>query len=399
MKLNLDSNKKYVIACSFGPDSMALLDLAIKEKLNIVVAHVNYHKRDVSNFEEESLRKYCVERNIPIEVLDTSKLKCDKNFQEWAREIRYTFFKEVVEKYDADYLLTAHQQDDLIETYLMQKKRGNFVKNPGIAEKTNIFGINIIRPLLGYSKKELLDYDIKNNVPYSIDESNLSDMYERNKIRHHIVEKLTDSERKEILLEVSNIKPLEEVKVTHLPVKEFLSLSDQQIVLLISSFIDAYSDHRDISKSFVDEIKKAVLSKKAYVAIPLSDRLLLTKDYNDIYFINKNVKICYCYTIDEGTLIDDELFEIDLRNNYEERGITEPDFPLTIKPLAKSDKLRIKDYGCEVRRLFIDWKMPHHLRESWPGIYNKDGKLIYVPRYRTKFVDNHKSVFRLKFVK
>ena len=399
MKLNLDSNKKYVIACSFGPDSMALLDSAIKEKFKIVVAHVNYHKRDVSNLEEESLCKYCAERNIPIEVLDTSNLKCDKNFQEWAREIRYTFFKEVVEKYDADYLLTAHQQDDLIETYLMQKKRENFVKNPGIAEKINIFGINIIRPLLGYSKKELLDYDIKNNVPYSIDESNLSDMYERNKIRHHIVEKLTDSERKEILLEVSNIKPLEEVKVTHLPVKEFLSLSDQQIVLLISSFIDAYSDHRDISKSFVDEIKKAVLSKKAYVAIPLSDRLLLTKDYNDIYFINKNVKICYCYMIDKDTLIDDGLFKIDLQNNYEERGIAESDFPLTIKPLVKSDKLRIKDYDCEVRRLFIDWKMPHHLRESWPGIYNKDGKLIYVPRYRAKFVDDHKSVFRLKFVK
>ena len=53
---SLSKKAKYIVACSYGPDSMALLNMLIEEKYNVVVAHVNYHKRDVSNFEEESLR-------------------------------------------------------------------------------------------------------------------------------------------------------------------------------------------------------------------------------------------------------------------------------------------------------------------------------------------------------
>ena len=84
----LDKSKRYVVACSYGPDSMALLDMLLKEHYDVVVAHVNYHKRDVSNFEEQSLRNYCQEHSVKIEVLDTKELKCIGNFQNWAREIR-----------------------------------------------------------------------------------------------------------------------------------------------------------------------------------------------------------------------------------------------------------------------------------------------------------------------
>ena len=144
IRLNLDKSKKYVIACSFGPDSMALLDAAIKEKLNIVVAHVNYRKRDASQFEQDSLMTYCEDRNIKICVLDLKGVKSKGNFQEWAREKRYEFFKEALQKEDADAVLVAHQEDDLIETYLMQKKRGNFAKNPGISGEIELKGIKII---------------------------------------------------------------------------------------------------------------------------------------------------------------------------------------------------------------------------------------------------------------
>ena len=126
IKLNLDKSNKYVVACSFGPDSMALLDAAIKEKLDIVVAHVNYRKREEALFEQQALEKYCQDRNIKIYVLDLLGEKHTGNFQEWAREKRYQFFSEVVLKEDAYAVLVAHQEDDLIETYLMQKTRGNF---------------------------------------------------------------------------------------------------------------------------------------------------------------------------------------------------------------------------------------------------------------------------------
>ena len=397
--INLDKNYKYVVACSFGPDSMALLDMLIKENFDVIVAHVNYHKRKESYFEENSLRKYCLDRKIPCEILDTTGLKCDKNFQEWAREIRYKFFKNVLEKYNAKAVLVAHQQDDLIETYLMQKARKNIVKTPGIAEKSTIFGVNIIRPLLGYSKQELLDYDKKNSVPFSIDVSNLTNDYERNKIRHEVVEKLTKQERENIINEIKNAEKPDVVFKRSLNVEEFLSLKDSEMTLMISSFIEENSDHIDISKKFIDEIRKAFKSDKANVQIKLTDKLFISKEYDEVFFVNEESVISYKYVLNKSDKVNDDLFEIDFSHGAEDRNIFDKDYPITIKPVDKSDSLLVKDYECEVRRLFIDWKLPHHLRNSWPGIYNKEGKLIYVPRYRKDFVENHSSKFVIKFVK
>ena len=135
----IPKNKKYIVACSFGPDSMALLDVVREQKFNVVVAHVNYHHREESNSEEIGLKKYCNEHNLSLEILDLADEKTEGNFEAWARKIRYEFFNKVAIKYKADAVLVAHHQDDLIETYLMQKKRGNFVKKWGIAEKTVIF--------------------------------------------------------------------------------------------------------------------------------------------------------------------------------------------------------------------------------------------------------------------
>lgn len=395
----LDKNKKYIVACSFGPDSMALLNMLIVEGYDVVVAHVNYHKRDASNFEEESLRKYCKDHNVQIEVLDTSGLTCNKNFQEWAREVRYSFFKKVLDKFNAEAVLVAHQQDDLIETYLMQKHRGGFVKNPGIAEKTTIFNVDIIRPLLSYSKADLLKYDEENNVPFSIDCSNLRDDYDRNKIRHNIVDKMSKDERNKTLSEIETIRKQEIEFKTAWLINDFLNLSDYQMTMVISNFVETNSKHIDISSKFIQEIRQALSSDKSIIEIKLSNKLFLMKDYGEVRFVDKEKTITYRYELNKGDHINDNLFEIDFSKGQEDRNICDADYPLVVKPVDKDDFLRIKDYECKVRRLFIDWKLPHHLRDSWPGIYNKDGKLIYVPRYRKDFVDNHTSTFVIKFIK
>ena len=88
LNLSLDKNKKYVIACSFGPDSMALLDAALKEGLDIVVAHVNYRKREASQQEQNNLIKFCDKHNVPLYVLDLKNQKASGNFQTWARKKR-----------------------------------------------------------------------------------------------------------------------------------------------------------------------------------------------------------------------------------------------------------------------------------------------------------------------
>ena len=396
MKL-VDDKKRYVLACSFGPDSMALLDMAIKEKIDIIVAHVNYHKRDVSNFEEDSLRKYCLDHNITIEVLDTAGMEYVGNFQNWARKIRYEFFKQVAEKHNCLGVLVAHQQDDLIETYLMQKNRKNIVKHPGIAEITEINGAKIIRPLLGFSKADLLEYDKRNNVPFSVDVSNLSDDYSRNKIRHSIVEKMTEEERSQILNELS--EKLNESILFSLRwnLNDFLSLSVKDITLILAKFIEEKRVHRDISRSFVENILKALSSRKSNLVIPLYDGLVISKSYGNVYLLDSKQKTTYMYILNKGDVVDDNLFYLDFSDSFGDRNVFEKDFPITIKPIFKDDVYKVAGYDCSVRRLFIDWKVPPHLRECWPGIYNKDGKLIYIPRYREKFVDNHPAKFVIKF--
>lgn len=392
IKLNLDKKCKYVIACSFGPDSMALLDAAMKENLDIVVAHVNYHKRDVSNFEEESLKKYCEERKIICEVLDTTGMEHKGNFQEWARDIRYAFFKKVLEKHHCDYVLVAHQQDDVIETYLMQKKRGIIVKNWGIARENEIQNMKVLRPLLDYTKLDLLYYDQSNNVPYSIDESNLRNDYTRNKFRHEIVEKLSTYERAKLTKEISEKASEKFESKTEFLAAEFLELSYEKIVKNLSYFMDKKKEHFDLSKSFISEVKKA-FKNKVNISFQISPSILLEKDYEKVYLIDSS-KFKF-YSFDGAVPRKADFIEFDFKNGLEDRGILEDPANLLVQTLNPKDKLQVKDYSSEVRRLFIDWKMPLFLRKIWPGIYSKDGKLLYVPRYRETFEDNHKSVLKI----
>ena len=88
----------------------------------------------------------------------------------------------------------------------MQKKRGAIVSYYGIKETTTINDMKVVRPLLSYRKNELLAYCQKNNIPFSLDSSNLNTKYTRNKIRHEIVEKLSDEELNLILHEILKIE-------------------------------------------------------------------------------------------------------------------------------------------------------------------------------------------------
>ena len=381
-----------MIACSFGPDSMALLNLAYNLGAKIVVAHVNYHKRDVSNDEQRSLQKYCDERNIKLYVLDLLGKNHTGNFQNWAREMRYNFFKEVCEKEGAYAVLVAHQQDDVIETYLMQKNRGNFVKNAGISGEIELFGVKIIRPLLNYSKSDLECYDKENNVPYSIDESNLKSEYTRNKIRHEIVEKMTGEERQKILKQIQTEKHITRRVSNKYKKDEFVSLSDTEIIQIIDHFMKKLGEHRDISFALVSEIKKAIKAKTNWV-FGITPSLLLECDYGEVVFVNK--RHLQEYRHEFINKFNNELFTIDFSSGAEDRGIKNSNEKFIVKNIDKEEVIQIGGYNKKAKRVFIDWKVPLYLREVWPGIYNESGKLLYVPRYRKNFVDNHKSIFKI----
>jgi tRNA(Ile)-lysidine synthase len=369
---------------------MALLDAAIKNELNIVVAHVNYRKRDVSVFEQKSLEKYCEERGIKIYVLDLLKSKPTRNFQDWARKTRYEFFKRVSDEENADFTLIAHQEDDVFETYLMQKNRGNYVKFPGIPEKNEVFGVKVIRPLLSYTKQQLIQYDDQNHVPYSIDQSNLTDMYTRNKIRHSIVEKLTKEERDDLRKEIESSSHQFNNFGTKIKVEDFLNYTYEDIVSLLDHFMEISKVHRSLSKSFIREIKKAFKTNSAH-RFEISQNLWLEKDYEEVYIVNALKIRPYTKQFNQKTELP--FISIDFSSGAMDRGIENINQKLTVKNIEKNDMFKIKNYSKRVSRLFIDWKMPLFLREIWPGIYDENMSLIYVPRYRKNFKEIHASKF------
>ena len=130
LNFKFDPNSHYLVACTYGPDSMSLLDMMQKDGVKPIVCFVNYHKVVESDEDQKDLAAYCKGRDLSLEIFDTKKDLTPEqrrvkgeDFKEWARRIRYDFFKVVYKKYNAAAIFVAHQQDDLIETYLLEKKQ------------------------------------------------------------------------------------------------------------------------------------------------------------------------------------------------------------------------------------------------------------------------------------
>ncbi|WP_303972301.1 tRNA lysidine(34) synthetase TilS, partial [Faecalicoccus pleomorphus] len=134
-----------IVACSGGPDSMALLAKLCDKK--VIVAHVNYHKRDTADRDEQIVRNFCDQHHLPLFVYAPKQEKAG-NFQSWARQVRYDFFVELALKYHIDTIYVAHQKDDLLETYFFQKQRHMLCETYGLKVESMYKGIRICRPLL-----------------------------------------------------------------------------------------------------------------------------------------------------------------------------------------------------------------------------------------------------------
>ena len=189
--LSLKDTDIIVLGCSGGPDSMALLyilnELSKKIHFSIVCCHVNHNVRIESFDEKEFLESWCKEHNILFESMVIEHYG-DDNFHNEARTIRYRYFEEMVHKYNANYLMTAHHGDDLTETILMRLVRGSTLNGyAGFSSKVLQDGYCLVRPLIYVSKEELLKFDQDHNVPFVIDSSNEKDKYTRNRYRKRIL--------------------------------------------------------------------------------------------------------------------------------------------------------------------------------------------------------------------
>lgn len=186
---------RIVIGVSGGPDSVCLLDILteIKEKveMEIHIAHVNYGLRGKDSQKDEELVQELAEKyQLGLSVLESEKIEETEINEENLRNIRYNFFEKIREELGYDLIAVAHNQDDQVETFLMRIIRGSGLQGlSGMKYKND----KIIRPLLGISKKEILEYLKNEKIEFRLDKTNKRDRFFRNKIRNKLIPYLEKS--------------------------------------------------------------------------------------------------------------------------------------------------------------------------------------------------------------
>lgn len=180
---------KLLLALSGGVDSVVLAYLCKNAGLNIAFAHCNFKLREEeSDKDEQFVEALGVELDVETfrQSFDTSiYAKSNKlSIQVAARELRYQWFEELSQQLEFDYILTAHHADDNLETFLINLSRGT-----GLEGLTGIPEINdtVVRPLLCFSREEIINYAHEAKISWREDASNASVKYLRNKLRHEVI--------------------------------------------------------------------------------------------------------------------------------------------------------------------------------------------------------------------
>ena len=182
-------DQKLLLALSGGLDSMVLWHLLQALDFKIGLAHGNFQLRaQESEGDFEFVKQKALELQLPfyMQRFDTANYAEEKgiSIQMAARELRYTWFEELRISEGYDWILTAHHADDHLETTLINLTRGTGLDGllgiPAISGK-------IVRPLLPFSREQILAYAQKHEIIWREDSSNASTKYFRNKIRHQVI--------------------------------------------------------------------------------------------------------------------------------------------------------------------------------------------------------------------
>ena len=214
-EINPHKECNFVLAISGGVDSMVLANLFLINNLNFSIAHCNFQLRGKESDDDEMfINKWCSEKDIKLYNKKFSTEDYCKNnkltIQMGARELRYEWFRELIDKEKHDFIVTAHHIDDQLETFIINSIRGTGIDGlVGIPDKIN----KIIRPLLMSSKDQIIEYSKVNKINYREDSSNDKEDYLRNKIRHSVIPYLKSDDDNVLLKFKTTIENLNSTKI------------------------------------------------------------------------------------------------------------------------------------------------------------------------------------------
>lgn len=250
-----------VIGVSGGVDSVVLLDLLANSELALTlnVVHVNYGFRGKESDRDEKFVKKLAEKYSSRFFLARPKgLKSTAdNVQSAARDLRYDLFIETAQRTGSSKILTAHHADDQAETILSHLMRGSGLSGlSGMQERRQISeGIELVRPLLNFSRKEILTYVASKKLIFVEDSTNKTTKYQRNAIRHELLPTLLkyDPSAVEHLCKMAALLRDEDDAIKHIAIDTADRICKQKRDEISFSRADLLSCHVAIRRRFLRE--------------------------------------------------------------------------------------------------------------------------------------------------
>ena len=419
LKDNIMPKQSIVLAISGGPDSMVMFDLFLKLReeleLTLVCAHVNHSLREESKEEYEFVKSFCEKNNVLFE--GTTFENYSSNIESEAHNRRYKFFEELIKKYNASYLVTAHHGDDLVETILMKITRGSSLDGyVGFNKISDRDGYKIIRPLVYYTKDEILKYAKDNSIEYRLDKTNESDNYTRNRYRNHVLPVLKN-ENKDIHLKY--LKFSEEIDKTSKFINRYVSsvyskVCENNIIdltklleeddYIIEKVIYEYlkniyqEDFNLIESKHIKNILSIIHSNKPNLEVFLPNNKIISKDYNKLSMAYLKDDFEYKFELkDEVTVYNGKFTivkETDMTNNY----ICHLDssmikLPLYVRNKREGDKIEVLNLSGskKVKDIFIDSKLNITERNIYPVLVDSEDKILWIPGIKKSKYDRIKT--------
>ena len=312
--------------------------------------------------------------------------------------------RDIIKKYDAKYLLTAHHADDLMETILMRIARGSNLKGySGFKMISDEGSYKAIHPLINNTKDEIIKYDDDNHISYAIDITNLSDDYTRNRYRNHVLPFLK-AENKEIHLkyldyskkiieaddfinEIVNDIYKDIYKNKKLSLEGFTDNKKIIQVRILEKFLyDTYKyDLYTIGDKNIEEIIK-LIKKRGNGKVDLPLNYYVEKEYNYLSIKEyKNVDN-YSEELNDEVTIDNMgrvviTSELGNNNNYLKINSKEIKLPLIVRNRKDGDFIEVKNLNGKqkVKKIFIDNKIPNDKRNIWPVVCDSNNNVLWIP--------------------
>jgi tRNA(Ile)-lysidine synthase len=379
-----DPFKRYFIACSGGSDSMTLLHLFHKLNKNVSAVHINYLLRgDDSEKDQEFVEATCKELGIPCHVkrVDLNRYldEAGGNLQEQARKVRYSYFETFKVKRD-HFIVLGHHSDDQVETFFLNLARGG-----------GILGLSAmlpehdqyLRPLLHYSKEEILEYAQKNNIKWREDSSNAKSDYNRNKLRNVILPELENeipSLKESVLTLVDAFQSTQrELENT---VKELARKVEAERQLFVNEYekLDEFERiellrQLDLSPTVADELNKLIHAEKGRKIHLHDSRFQMIIREMDHFYFGENEPILILpailkTTVDElpSTFSKDEVY-LDPAKIRGELAVRTWRIGDRMKPVGLNGSKLISD-------ILTDAKVPHSVR-SRQLVLTDDEKILW----------------------